>query len=153
MSGDATFADGAQPAVIRAEDVQDLAVLSALIQDAVGHVAQMKYDARRRRFALLLTRYRWEQDARAERVTSLLVVSDVRSVATQGVAAGDDLVVSVLTIAFDPGPDGTGLLTLVLAGDGAIRLDVECIDLTLRDISDPFPAAAGRAPDHTRDPA
>lgn len=148
MSDDATFADGAPPAVIRAEDAQDLAVLSALVQDAVGQVEQLKYDARRRRFAALLTRFRWEDPARAERVTSLLVVSDVLGVATQGIAKGDDVVISVLTIAFDPGPDGTGTLTLVLAGDGAIRLSVECIDLTLRDISQPFPAAAGRAPDH-----
>lgn len=148
MSDDATFADGAPPAAIRAEDAQDLAVMAALLQDAVGHVSQIRYDAQRRRFALVLTRYRWEEAARAERISSLLVVSDVLGVATQGFAAGDDLVISVLTLTFDPGPDGTGSLTLVLAGDGAIRLKVECIDLTLRDLSDPFPAAAGRAPEH-----
>jgi hypothetical protein len=145
---DATFAEGAPPAVLRAEDPEDLAVLSALLQDAVGHVAQMRHDAQRRRFALLVSRYCWEDPARTERVSSLLVVSDVLAVASQGVARGDDVVVSVLTLSFQPGPDGTGVLTLVLAGDGAIRLDVECIDLTLRDVCAPWPAAAGHAPAH-----
>lgn len=152
MTKDATFADGAPPPpVIRAEDPEDLAVLAALVQDAVGQVAQMKFDAQRRRFAVLLSRYRWEDPASAQRVNSLLVISDVLGVATQGITRNDDVVVSVLTIGFEPGADGTGVLTLVLAGDGAIRLDVECIDLTLRDVSQPWPAAAGRAPEHPQD--
>jgi hypothetical protein len=46
------------------------------------------------------------------------------------------------------GEDGTGVLTLVLAGDGAVALEVEALDVTLQDVTRPYLAPSGKAPDH-----
>ena len=131
---DARFEEGGEaPLRLVVQDADDLKVISTLVQDAVLPAAELAFDARRRRFALLLNRFRWEDRVEAERVgrayervRSLLVVEDVRKVQTLGFDRGDkDLVLSLLSMDFAPGEDGTGRLTLTLAGDGAIALDVE----------------------------
>jgi hypothetical protein len=40
------------------------------------------------------------------------------------------------------------VLTLTLAGDGAIALEVEALELRLEDVSRPYLAPSRRAPDH-----
>ena len=159
MTDDARFEDGAErPVHLAALDTQDLRVISALAQDSVLTAADLAYDAPRRRFALLLNRFRWEDRARAEktgdfeRVRSMLVVHDVLKVARQGIDPTDaDTVLSLLALDFTPGPDGTGDITLVFAGDGAVKLSVECVDVVLSDVTRPYRAPAHRAPDHKTD--
>ena len=157
MTEDARFEDGGEgPLHLKALDADDLEVISALAQDAVFPVTEMRWQRARRRFAVLVNRFRWEDRDRAasqgrsvERVQSLLVVEDVLSVRRQGVDPRDrDLILSLLSIAFEPGEDGAGRLVLTLAGDGAVALDVECLDVTLRDVTRPYLAPSGRAPDH-----
>ena len=46
-----------------AEDEEDLKIISAHVQDAVVRVGDLAYLPKARRFALLLNRYRWEDDA------------------------------------------------------------------------------------------
>ena len=154
---DARFQDGGEePLRLVAQDGEDLKILSTLVQDAVFPLTELKYDARRRRFALLLNRFRWEDRQEAERVgrayervRSVMVVEDVRKVQSFGFDRTDkDLVLSVLSISFDPGEDGTGRLTLVLAGDGAIALDVEALEVRLDDVTRPYRAPSGKAPRH-----
>ena len=154
---DARFEDGAEAALrLVAQDAEGLAVLSALVQDAVFPITEMTYAARKRRFALLLNRFRWEDRGAAEaagrgyeRVQSLLVFEDVLNVQSQGLERGEtDTVLSVLSMSFVAGEDGTGRVELVLAGDGAIALAVEALDATLRDVSRPYLAPSGRVPDH-----
>ncbi|EDZ47731.1 conserved hypothetical protein [Rhodobacterales bacterium Y4I] len=116
----------------------------------------MSWRASQRRFALLLNRFRWEDRDAAERrgrayerVQSLLVVDNVLRVASQGVDRKDkDLVLSLLAVSFEPGEDGTGHVLLTLAGDGAIRLTVEALEVSLRDVTRPYRAPSGKAPDH-----
>jgi Protein of unknown function (DUF2948) len=154
---DARFEEGGEgPLRLVAQDADDLKVIAALVQDAVLPVTELKYDAKRRRFALLLNRFRWEDRIEAERVgrayervRSMLVVEDVRKVQSMGFDRGDkDLVLSLLSMSFEPGEDGTGLLTLTLAGDGAIALDVEALDLRLDDVTRPYRAPSGKVPRH-----
>ncbi len=154
---DARFEDGDDaPLALRALAPDDLPVLSALLQDAVFPITEMVYDRKRRRFALLVNRFRWEDRAAAqaakrgfERVQSLLVVQDVLAVRTQGIDRGDhDTVLSLLGVQFVPGTDGAGRLDLTLAGDGAIALTVEVVDLALRDVTRPYLAPSGKVPDH-----
>jgi len=154
---DARFEDGAeQPLRLIAQDGEGLAVIAALLQDAVFPITEMSLVRAKRRFALMLNRFRWEDReaaARAgrkyERVQSLLLFEDVLAVRSQGIDRGDkDTILSLLDISFAAGPDGTGLVTLVLAGDGAIGLEVEALDATLRDVTRPYLAPSGKVPDH-----
>jgi hypothetical protein len=154
---DARFEDGGEaPLRLLAQDGDDLRILSALVQDAVLPVTEMTHDARRRRFALILNRFRWEDRAEAERtgrpferVRSLLVIEDVLAVKSYGFDRTDkDLVLSLLALDFAAGEDGGGRLTLTLAGDGAVALDVEALDLRLDDVTRPYRAPSGKVPSH-----
>lgn len=154
---DARFEDGDdKPLRLRAEDSDDLQVVSTLVQDAVCPASEMKWRRGARQFAVLLNRFRWEDHATAERigrsaerVQSLLVIDDAMKVATQGVQPGDaDTVLSLLSIAFEPGEEGAGDLILTFAGDGAIKIDVEAISVTLQDVTRPYVAPSGKSPQH-----
>ncbi|PYE85464.1 DUF2948 family protein [Pseudoroseicyclus aestuarii] len=156
-TGDARFEDGGEaPLRLRALDAEDLAVISALAQDAVLPASEMSWSRRERRFALLLNRFRWE-DAEAaerrgrglERVQSVLVIEEALAVRHQDVPQGDaDTVLSLLSVDFAPGPDGTGTVTLTLAGDGVIAIDVEALEVLLKDVTRPWLSPSGKAPGH-----
>lgn len=153
MDEDARFEDGADaPVALRALEAADVPVISALVQDAVFPITEMRFDRTRRRFALLLNRYRWEihgQVDAPERVQSVLAIEDVLAVATQGIDRSDaDTILSALALEWKAGEDGTGRLTVTLAGDGAIALEVEALEITLRDVTQPYVAPSGRAPEH-----
>ena len=153
MVDDARFEDGAEaPVALRALEAADVPVISALIQDAVFPITEMTWAKSKRRFAILLNRYRWERPGAApkpERVQSVLVVEDVAAVRSQGVdRAETELVLSCLAIEWTAGEDGQGTLTLILAGDGAVALDVEALEVTLKDVTRPYMAPSGRTPDH-----
>lgn len=151
MTEDARFEDGGdRPLRLMAQDAEDLGALSALLQDAVFPGTEMKWRPAQRQFALLVNRYRWEFGGKApERVQSVLTIEDVKRVASQGIDRRDaDTVLSLLSLDWTPAEDGAGRLTLTLAGDGAIALDVECIDVALRDVTRPYVAPSGKTPTH-----
>ena len=157
MTEDAKFEDGGEhPLYLGAESSEDLQVLATLTQDAVFPVTEMTYRASERRFALLLNRFRWEDVDAAkargrdfERVQSVLDFGDVLKVSSQGVDRSDsDTILSLLSIDFEAREDGAGRVILTLAGDGAIALDVECINATLRDVTRPYVAPSRKAPSH-----
>ncbi|MDG1863079.1 MAG: DUF2948 family protein [Yoonia sp.] len=154
---DARFEDGGdKPLRLKALDTHDLTVISSLTQDAVFPASAMTWDRKARRFALLLNRFRWEDDAnvtgarrQVERVQSVLSIEDVVAVKTQGLQTRDaDTVLSLLSIAFEAGLDGTGRLILTLSGDGAIGVDVEAVEVLLRDVTRPYIAPSRKVPQH-----
>lgn len=156
MSDAGFFDAGPGPLALRAEAADDLPVIAALVQDAVLPVTEIHYTPRKRQFALLLNRFRWEDagDARAEnrdfeRVQSVLLISDVTRVQSEGIdRKAADLVLSLLTIGWQGNEDGSGRLMLEFAGDGTIAADVECIAMDLRDVTRPYVAPSGKAPHH-----
>lgn len=153
MSADARFEDGAdRPLRLRAFDGEDLKVLSSLVQDAVFAAGGMRWDRRARRFAVLVNRFRWEDAGRGdgyERVQSILVIEDAMAVRSQGIDPKDrEVVLSLLALSFEPGEDGTGRVVLTLAGDGAVAVEVEALEVVLRDVTRPWAAPSGRAPVH-----
>jgi hypothetical protein len=159
MTQDATFEDGReQPLRLKALDTEDLGVIAALTQDAVFPAAEMKWDSKARRFAILLNRFRWEDADNArlrkrsfERVQSVLAIEDIVNVQSQGVDKSDpEMVFSLLAIAFTPGEDGTGRVELTVAGDGVIALDVEALEVILRDVTRPYAAPSGNVPSHPK---
>jgi hypothetical protein len=157
MTQDAKFEDGGEaPLRLKALDVEDLNVIGALIQDAVFPASEMRWDRKARRFAILLNRFRWEDADRAatrkrdfERVQSVMVIEDVLAVRSQGVDPREtEMVYSLLSMVFHPGEDGMGRLELTLAGDGAVAVDVEVLEVVLRDVTRPYAAPSKQAPVH-----
>lgn len=156
MAEDARFADAdPRPLALKAEDETDLNILSALVQDAIMPGSEISYDPKARRLALLLNRFRWEDSDQAkaegrafERVRSLLIINDVMSLQSDGVDRDADTVLELLTLGWQPGEDGTGTLALAFAGDGTLSANVECINLDLRDVTQPYYAPSGKAPHH-----
>ena len=154
---DARFEDaGEQPLRLIAQDAEGLAVMATLLQDAVFPITEMSLVRQKRRFALMLNRFRWEYREAAEkaggqfeRVQTLLVFEDVLSVRSQHIdRSATQTILSLLDISFAPGADGTGSVTLVLAGGAAIGLQVEALDVTLRDVTRPYLAPSGKVPAH-----
>jgi hypothetical protein len=157
VTQDARFEDGGdRPLNLGALDGEDLQVLSSLAQDAVFPAAEMQWLPKERRFALLLNRFRWEDQPAAaargrtvERVQSVLLFENVLSVASQGVSRTDqDSILSLLSVEFEAGADAEGFVTLTLAGDGAIRLKVEALEATLKDVTRPYMAVSKSTPSH-----
>ena len=157
MAEDARFEDGGESALhLKAMDVEDLQIISSLTQDAVFPAGEMSWDQTGRKFAMLLNRFRWEDLPAAERrgrdferVQAILVVGDVLKVSSQGVDQSDpEMILSLLSIAFHTGEDGTGRVEFMFAGDGAIAIDVEALDVTLKDVTRPYVAPSHKAPAH-----
>jgi hypothetical protein len=160
MSEDARFEDGVErPLRLRAETEDDLKVIAALVQDAVAQTSEIAWARRHHRFTLLVNRFRWEDAAAAERkgrpferVQSLLNIAGVLAARASGVDPKDrSLVLSLLSLGFEPGADGAGTIRIPLAGDGEIALEVECIDVSLTDVSRPYLARANTVPTHRLD--
>ena len=120
-------------------DEDDLAVISAHMQDAVFKVADLSFSPRSGLFSLAANRFVWEKAERGaksfERCRAALSFKRVEAVRSIGFdRSKTDEVLSLLAIRFavkGEGPDG--VVELVLAGGGMIALDVECIEGQLAD--------------------
>ena len=132
---DASFSDADErPLRLVAFDPEDLTVISALVQDAVVTVGEVGWLRQHRRFAALVNRFRWEGQTRTpERVRSMLVIEDVLAVKSQGVDPKDkDTVLSILSLSWEPGEDGTGRILVTLAGDGVLAVEVDALEILLQ---------------------
>ena len=159
MTQDASFEDGAErPLRLKAEDADDVTVMSSLAQDAVFPASEIAWKPSQRRFALLLNRFRWEDLPAAERrgrdferVRAVLAFDDVTKVSSSGLDRSDpEMVLSLLSITWEPLEDGAGRFELTLAGDGVIALEVECVNITLQDVTRPDIAPSHKAPKHPK---
>ena len=138
----------AEPAPLQllAEDQDDLAVISAALQDAVAKVGDIVFEAKARRLTIAFNRFRWEGGAR-QRVRSALQLGGVLSVQARKIRRDRrDGVLELLAIGFEPEEAPGGLLTLSFAGGGDLRVRIECVDAVLADISQPWPTP--REPAH-----
>ena len=145
-----------QPLKLVALDTEDLAILSAQLQDAVMRLADVAYQPKAQRFAIVLNRFDWptalaadEKAAKAnERRRAAVRFEHVRKVLRQGIDQGNpDDVLALLAIVFDPAVEPpAGTITLIFAGGRAIRLEVDYIEAELRDLGAAW--TAGMRPDH-----
>jgi hypothetical protein len=126
---------------IIALDVPDVPVMSAHLQDAVVRVADMAYSARDKRFALMCNRFHRDaadpKNAAGERRRAAFRIEGVKSVQSQGFDLGSKAaVLSILAVLFtaDPAAAPAGTLTLVCAGNAAVRLAVDCVEMALEDL-------------------
>ncbi|MEM6277056.1 MAG: DUF2948 family protein [Pseudomonadota bacterium] len=154
---DARFEDGAEkPLRLMAFEAPDLEVISSLCQDAVFPATEMSWRPKERRFAVLINRFRWEDADAAERrsraferVQAVLTVEGGLRVRSQGIDRKDpEVILSLLSVTFVPEDEGAGKLQLTLAGDGLIEVDVEALEVTLRDVTRPYAAPSRSMPKH-----
>ena len=156
MAEDARFEDGGEaPLNLAAVDSADLDVISTLLQDAVSQTSEIAWMRTKRRLAIAVNRFRWEESGpnrELERVQSVLVIDSVLKVRSSGIDPRDkDVVLVLLGISFAPGSDGSGAITLTFSGDGEMVLEVECIDAALKDVSRPYIARSQKVPHHPVD--
>ena len=132
--------------LLRAEDADDLKILSACVQDMAVKPVDVAWEPARRRLVLMGNRYRWEAKT-PTRVRAALRFEGVLKVARREWPAEPHAVLPLLAVARD-GADG---LLLSFGGGTALRLQVEDIDATLEDVSGAWGAMA--VPAHGAEPA
>jgi Protein of unknown function (DUF2948) len=124
-------------------DAEDLAVISAHLQDAVLKVADVAFLPKDKRFAAIANRFDWAEALEggtakpqtfARRRTALRF-ERVMSAKVQGIdLKNQSAVLALLAIAFEPAEAPEGDVTLQFADGGAIKLRVECIEAELKDL-------------------
>ena len=138
----------AEPLRLLAQDADDLAVVSAALQDAVARIGDIRFEAKSRRLTVALNRYRWEAGGKTrERVRSGLQLACVLGVQSRALRRdAKSAVVELLALTFEPGEAPGGLVVFTFAGGGDLRVQVECLEAVLADVSTPWPTP--RAPTH-----
>ena len=152
---------------LRGEDAEDLAVISACLQDALVAVRDLAYDPAARTFILVANRFRWEaggsakEDAPFERTLCGVAFDAVVDVAYRGFhRSEEDRILSLLAIHPVAIPDtvaggaATGdagaVIDLEFAAGATIRLSAAAIRCRAQDFGDPWPTSW--QPDHPLDP-
>ena len=134
------------PLRLLAQDADDLAIISAALQDAVAKVGDISLEPKARRLTVAFNRYCWEAEG-GVRVRAGLQLGGVLKVQARRIRRGvKDAVVEVLAVTFEPGEAPGGTVTISCAGGGDLRAEVECVDAVLADVSQPWPTP--RAPKH-----
>jgi hypothetical protein len=118
-------------------DAEDMAVVSAHLQDALVQRAAMTWLPAQKRFALFVARFDWSafEQGRKERVGAGLRFERALKVTETGlreVAADAEL--NLLAIRFEETDPPAGAVILLFSGGAAVRLEVECLEAELRDI-------------------
>lgn len=123
-------------------DSEDLAVISANLQDALVRVGDMAYLPRTKQFALVAARFDWlaasacRNGARHwERCRAGLHFERVFKVSSAGFGPKDtDTFLNLLAIEFRETAPPAGEVRLIFSGGRALRLDVECLEAELCDL-------------------
>jgi hypothetical protein len=127
---------------LRAEDAEDLAVISACLQDALVTVRDLAYVPEDRTFLLVANRFRWESglgpapdEAGYQRTLCGITFGDVRAASYSGFRRSEHgRILPLLAIRTDH-----DAILLEFSGGAAIRLEVNGIRCHARDIGDPWP--------------
>jgi Protein of unknown function (DUF2948) len=146
-------------------DTLDLGIISAHLQDAVLRVGDMAYLPKEKRFVAIANRFDWanahvasQKTARGakadnERRRAAVRFERVNAAKVQGFDLKDQrTALALLAVTFEPmggadSPDGN--VTLTFSGGAAIRLNVECIEIELKDLGAAW--ATKSSPEHPED--
>ncbi|MEM7636871.1 MAG: DUF2948 family protein [Pseudomonadota bacterium] len=142
---------GDTPAIkIAALDEEDLAVISAHLQDAVLPVGDLRWMKTAGKLSIVANRYVHfgNRGGTGERRLCGVQISRVRRVSARNIIMSDKTaIVSLLAMTFVAGAEAPeGIIELSFAGGGAVRIEVECIEVAMADLSEAWPARA--RPDH-----
>ncbi len=126
---------------IKAEDKNDLEVISSLMQDATVKVEDLAFEKGSHQFACLANRFRWEKKdgKKGERIRSMIRFEHVLNTSLQNIPLNSPShVLNFLSLGCTEGEDGAKILTFVFSGFAAIRLEVECLEAFMEDMSEPW---------------
>ena len=129
---------------LRAADAEDLAVISAILQDSLVTIGEMAYLPDENRFVLVANRFKWEPQAgpvpgKGERVLTGLCIDGVNAVSRRGFSPRDsDRILSLLALHVE-GEGEQASLVLNFAGGSSVRLEVRQIMCHLDDLGEPWP--------------
>ncbi len=135
-------------------DAEDLAIISANLQDACVKIRDMTYLPRAKRFALVASRFDWvaAAEGRNERCRAGLHFERVLKATCTGLAQdAKDECLSLLSVSYKVTDAPGGHVTLTFSGGAAVRLEVECLEAQIADIGPRWPAKS--CPDHKFDEA
>ncbi len=123
-------------------DAEDLAVVSAHMQDAVLLVGDMSFRKAAKQFALVANRFAWDAEEDCQRRRTGLHFDRVLAVKTQNIRIAEkDAVLSLLSIGFKEADAPSGDVLLTFSGGGTVRLTVECLECQMQDLGPAWPAA------------
>jgi hypothetical protein len=134
------------PFRLRAEDADDLAVISACLQDALVAVRDLAFVQHDRTFLMVANRFRWERTSRPargeagyQRTLCGITFAGVAGVSYHGFRrAEDERILSLLAIR--PGGDGEeNAIHLEFSGGATIRLEVDRLLCHAQDLGEPWP--------------
>ena len=135
----------AQALKLIALDREGLGVVSAHVQDTCVKRADMAWMPRQRRFVVAGMRYDWvgAKTGPAERVASVLRFDRVVKVSHLGLKDTDaDATLNLLAVTFEKTDPPAGVIFLTFAHGALVRLEVECVEVELRDMALRIPAQA-----------
>ena len=121
-------------------DADDLAVISAHVQDARVQTSDIIWRQSERRLVIGMNRLDWEQtlsgEACSRRLISALRFDRVLSCKSRNIDLGTpETALDLLGIEFHPGQTPSGCAVLMFSHGGALRLDVECLECELTDLA------------------
>ena len=118
-------------------DQEDLAILSAHLQDAIVRVGDLVFLPGEHRFALAARRFDWEagpDEPPRRRLTGLhferVLSARIRDIPRDS----PDAVLNLLAITFEEKEAPSGTATLIFAEGGAVQLELECIEAQMKDL-------------------
>ena len=126
------------PLKLVALDAEDLAVISAHVQDAHVQVADIIWRQDEKRLVIGMNRLDWEQalagKATPRRLVAALRFDRVLACKSRKIdAAAPDAALDLVGIEFCSGKEPGGSALLMFSHGGALRLDVECLECELVD--------------------
>ena len=121
-----------------AQDDEQLTIISSLAQDSIIKSNEMGYDKKTKRFALLMNRYRHEEE-NPSRIRTAIHFDYVDSVKSVGIdkETNDDILV-LLAIRFEAKSKPSGSIFLEFSNNKSITFDVESIETFLTDMGEPW---------------
>lgn len=123
---------------LRARDTEDLAVISAMVQDGLALIGDIGFLPGELGFVMVVNRYCWEGDSR-ERIHAGLRFDAVRAVRYRGIDRNDrSRFLSFLDISYE-GDATKGAVAMRFAGGGAIQLSVDGLNCILADFGEGWP--------------
>ena len=139
---------------LKANTIEDLNVVSSLLQDSLVHLGDMKYLKKESEFLMVVNRFCWEKERddinasdsqQEKRCICGLKIGYVKQVSYRGHSAELNQFYNLLTITYedaDSNENELNNLTFTFSTGYDIRLTVDELALVMQDIAAPHPGLA-----------